>query len=51
MLNGTATHYRSRAMLAAHLAGRPCTDPSCPSHTPDHGHTARAGAQADRYEA
>lgn len=53
MLNGTATRYRSRAMLAAHPAGRPCTDSSChcPSRTPDHGHTARADARADRYEA
>ncbi|MGI5397055.1 hypothetical protein [Streptomyces sp. CA-251251] len=30
MLNGTATHYRRRPVLAGHPAGRPCTDPSCP---------------------
>ncbi|MFE7077110.1 cell envelope biogenesis protein OmpA [Streptomyces sp. NPDC057620] len=53
MLNGTATHYRSRAVLAEHPAGRPCTDPSCPcpSRAPDEGHSARRGAPADRFEA
>ncbi|MFC8372771.1 hypothetical protein ACFUIT_33240 [Streptomyces sp. NPDC057239] len=30
LLNGTATHYRHRPVLATHPAGRPCTDPSCP---------------------
>ncbi|MGC5236958.1 cell envelope biogenesis protein OmpA [Streptomyces albogriseolus] len=53
MLNGTATHYRRRPVLAGHPAGRPCTDPSCPcpSSSPDEGHTARSGSPADRYEA
>lgn len=53
MFNGTATHYRSRSVLAGHPAGRPCTDPSClcPSRSPDEGHTARSGAPADRYAA
>jgi hypothetical protein len=55
MLNGTATHYRSRPVLASHPAGRPCTDPSCPCPcpelTPGDGHTARSGRPADRYEA
>lgn len=53
MLNGTATHYRTRPVLASHPAGRPCTDPSCPCPelTPDEGHTARSGRPADRYEA
>ncbi|WP_199839321.1 cell envelope biogenesis protein OmpA [Streptomyces sp. NRRL F-5122] len=53
MLNGTATHYRHRPVLATHPAGRPCTDPSCPcpARTPDDGHTARSGSPADRYEA
>ncbi|MET8291502.1 cell envelope biogenesis protein OmpA [Streptomyces sp. NPDC005132] len=53
LLNGTATHYRTRPVLAGHPAGRPCTDPACPcpSRTPDEGHTPRSGAPADRYEA
>ncbi|MFJ9580618.1 cell envelope biogenesis protein OmpA [Streptomyces sp. NPDC101191] len=53
MLNGQATHYRQRSVLASHPAGRPCTDPSCPcpSRTPDNGHAARSGRPADRYEA
>ncbi|MFJ4748894.1 hypothetical protein [Streptomyces albogriseolus] len=53
MLNGTATHYSRRPILAGHPAGRPCTDPSCPcpSPSPDEGHTARSGSPADRYEA
>ncbi|GAB1331782.1 cell envelope biogenesis protein OmpA [Streptomyces sennicomposti] len=53
MLNGTATHYRQRPVLASHPAGRPCTDPSCPcpSLSPDEGHAARSGSPADRYEA
>ncbi|MEU8868028.1 cell envelope biogenesis protein OmpA [Streptomyces umbrinus] len=53
MLNGTATHYRTRHVLASHPAGRPCTDPSCPCPelTPDEGHAARSGRPADRYEA
>ncbi|MET8411721.1 cell envelope biogenesis protein OmpA [Streptomyces sp. NPDC005195] len=53
LLNGTATHYRDRPVLAGHPAGRPCTDPSCPCPfpAPDDGHTARSGAPADRYEA
>ncbi|MFI1408786.1 cell envelope biogenesis protein OmpA [Streptomyces sp. NPDC020707] len=53
MLNGAATHYRSRPVLATHPAGRPCTDPSCPcpEQTPDQGHTARSGRSAERYEA
>ena len=53
MLNGTATHYRQRPVLASHPAGRPCTDPSCPcpSLKPDEGHAARSGSPADRYEA
>ncbi|CAL9670756.1 hypothetical protein SUDANB15_07383 (plasmid) [Streptomyces sp. enrichment culture] len=53
MLNGTATHYRHRPVLATHPAGRPCTDPSCPcpSPSPDQGHAARSGSPADRYEA
>ncbi|MDN3271554.1 cell envelope biogenesis protein OmpA [Streptomyces sp. MA15] len=53
MLNGTATHYRHRPVLATHPAGRPCTDPSCPCppRSPDQGHTARSGSPADRYEA
>nr|WP_205614708.1 cell envelope biogenesis protein OmpA [Streptomyces chartreusis] len=53
MLNGAATHYRSRPVLASHPAGRPCTDPACacPELAPDQGHTARSGRPADRYEA
>ena len=53
MLNGTATHYRSRPVLATHPAGRPCTDPSCPCPelTPDQGHSARNGRPAEQYEA
>ncbi|MFF3313841.1 cell envelope biogenesis protein OmpA [Streptomyces sp. NPDC002952] len=53
MLNGTLTHYRSRAVLTGHPAGRPCTDPSCPcpSRSPNQGHSARSGARADQYEA
>ncbi|MEV5850388.1 cell envelope biogenesis protein OmpA [Streptomyces sp. NPDC051985] len=53
MLNGTATHYRSRSVLASHPAGRPCSDPSCPCPelTPEEGHAARSGRPADRYEA
>ncbi|MGW7719811.1 cell envelope biogenesis protein OmpA [Streptomyces chartreusis] len=53
MLNGTASHYRSRPVLASHPAGRPCTDPACPCPelAPDQGHTARSGRPADRYEA
>ncbi|WP_369383293.1 cell envelope biogenesis protein OmpA [Streptomyces sp. cg36] len=53
MLNGTATHYRSRPVLASHPAGRPCTDPSCacPATSTDDSHTARSGRPADRYEA
>ncbi|MFF3957366.1 cell envelope biogenesis protein OmpA [Streptomyces sp. NPDC001890] len=53
MLNGQATHYRQRPVLASHPAGRPCTDPSClcPSRTPDNDHAARSGRPADRYEA
>jgi len=53
LLNGTATHYRRRPVLATHPAGRPCTDPSCPcpSRSPDEGHAARSGRPADRYEA
>ncbi|CAM5671550.1 cell envelope biogenesis protein OmpA [Streptomyces griseomycini] len=53
MLNGTATHYRHRPVLATHPAGRPCTDPSCPcpARSPDQGHAARGGRPADRYEA
>ncbi len=34
ILNGTATHYRRRPVLAGHPAGRPCTDPSCPCPSP-----------------
>ncbi|MFI9825265.1 cell envelope biogenesis protein OmpA [Streptomyces sp. NPDC052013] len=53
MLNGTATRYRRRPVLASHPAGRPCTDLSCPcpSRTPDEEHAARSGSPADRYEA
>ncbi|MGW2651831.1 hypothetical protein ACWC2T_44980 [Streptomyces sp. NPDC001393] len=53
MLNGTATHYRHRPVVASHPAGRPCTDPSCPcpARKPDDGHAARSGSPADRYEA
>ncbi|MFD9284636.1 cell envelope biogenesis protein OmpA [Streptomyces mirabilis] len=53
MLNGTATHYRTRPVLASHPAGRPCTDPSCPcpAQAHDKGHTARSGRPADLYEA
>ncbi|MET8572987.1 cell envelope biogenesis protein OmpA [Streptomyces sp. NPDC004783] len=53
MLNGTATHYRHRPVLATHPAGRPCTDPSCPcpSRSPSEDHPARSGSPADRYEA
>ncbi|WP_371647790.1 MULTISPECIES: cell envelope biogenesis protein OmpA [unclassified Streptomyces] len=53
MLNGTATRYRQRPVLASHAAGRPCTDPACPcpSLAPDHGDAARNGQPADRYEA
>ncbi|MCX4919843.1 cell envelope biogenesis protein OmpA [Streptomyces sp. NBC_00687] len=53
MLNGTVTHYRSRAVLTGHPAGRPCADPTCPcpSSAPDQGHIARSGARADHYEA
>ncbi|GGY05228.1 hypothetical protein GCM10010358_68280 [Streptomyces minutiscleroticus] len=53
MLNGAATHYRSRPVTAGHPAGRPCADPACPcpARTPDAGHAARSGRPADRYEA
>ncbi|GAA2917489.1 cell envelope biogenesis protein OmpA [Streptomyces erythrogriseus] len=53
MLNGTATHYRQRPILASHPAGRPCADPSCPcpALSPDEGHAARSGSPTDRYEA
>lgn len=53
MLNGQATHYRQRSVLASHPAGRPCTDPACPcpSRKPDDDHAARSGSPADRYEA
>ena len=53
MLNGTATHYRHRAVLATHPAGRPCADPSCPcpSRSPDEDHATRSHSPADRYEA
>jgi hypothetical protein len=53
MLNGSATHYRSRPVLASHPAGRPCADPSCPcpAQAHDTGHAARSGRPADRYEA
>ncbi|MFD7708613.1 cell envelope biogenesis protein OmpA [Streptomyces sp. NPDC059786] len=53
MLNGTATHYRQRPVLASHPAGRPCTDASClcPPRAPNESHTARSGSPADRYEA
>ncbi|GGP80841.1 hypothetical protein GCM10010278_69220 [Streptomyces melanogenes] len=53
MLNGHATHYRSRPVLASHPAGRPCPDASCACPAPgaDEDHTARSGQPADRYEA
>ncbi|MFF4699890.1 cell envelope biogenesis protein OmpA [Streptomyces chattanoogensis] len=53
MLNGTATRYRTRPVLATHPAGRPCTDPACPcpQQTPDAGTFARSGQPADRFEA
>ncbi|MFF8717540.1 cell envelope biogenesis protein OmpA [Streptomyces sp. NPDC015184] len=52
MLNGTATQYRTRPVLTAHPAGRPCSDPSCPCpvQSPDEGHCARSGQPAERYE-
>ncbi|GHC88513.1 cell envelope biogenesis protein OmpA [Streptomyces flavofungini] len=53
MLNGTATHYRSRPALTGHPAGRSCSDPlcPCPSQSPDEAHASRTGSPADRFEA
>ncbi|MGW1815323.1 cell envelope biogenesis protein OmpA [Streptomyces sp. NPDC002125] len=53
MLNGTASRYRARSVLATHPAGRPCADPTCPcpSQTAAADSSARLGRPADRYEA
>ncbi|GGX56064.1 cell envelope biogenesis protein OmpA [Streptomyces chartreusis] len=53
MLNGSATRYRTRPVLATHPAGRPCNDPACPcpAAPTDHAQRARSGQLAEQYEA
>lgn len=53
MLNGTATRYRRRPVMATHPAGRPCSDPGCPCPvSPGEGQSsARSGQLAEQYEA
>ncbi|CAM5730760.1 MULTISPECIES: cell envelope biogenesis protein OmpA [Streptomyces] len=52
MLNGQASHYRRSPLLAAHPAGRPCSDSHCPCpDTNSSGHEARSGQPADDWDA
>ncbi|KUN57293.1 cell envelope biogenesis protein OmpA [Streptomyces canus] len=53
MLNGTATRYRRRPVMATHPAGRPCSDPACPypAYSGESQSPARSGQLAERYEA
>ncbi|ONK13256.1 cell envelope biogenesis protein OmpA [Streptomyces sp. MP131-18] len=54
VLNGSATHYRDRSVLATHPAFRPCGDPTCPypdKVKPGKDEAARRGQLVERYEA